>query len=85
LSEETIEVIAKAFDNFQTVERYCAIAKFDEIEENSYNLNISRYVDTTEQEETVDISAAIENLKTLDAEREEIQKKLAGFMKEIGY
>ena len=85
LRQEDIEKTANAFDQFETVERYCTIADLDEIEENNFNLNISRYVDTTEPEEPVDIVSVLSNLDLLEMERKEIQKKLDGFIKELGY
>ena len=55
----------------------------EEIKENYYNLNISRYVDTTEPEEPVDIKAVRESLSTLERERSDIQGKLDGYLKEL--
>ena len=85
LRQEDIEKIAHAFDSFRTVNRYCTVAGIDEIEENDYNLNISRYVDTTEPEEPVDIPEVISSLRALQAERAGVQDKLDGFLKELGY
>lgn len=85
LRQEDIEKTAKAFDKFETVDRYCTVSDLDEIKENDYNLNISRYVDTTEPEEPVDINNVLSNLDSLEMERREIQKKLNGFVKALGY
>jgi type I restriction enzyme M protein len=84
LRPEDIEKTVKAFEAFETVERYCTVADRTEIEENDFNLNISRYVDTTEPEEPVDITAVRANLARLEAERAEIQKKLEGYLEELG-
>ena len=65
--------------------RYCTVAELDEIKENDYNLNISRYVDTTEPEEPVDITEVMKNLEALQVERTNVQDKLDGFLKELGY
>ena len=40
--------------------RYFAIVEREELEENEFNLNIPRYVDTFEPEEEIDLKAAIE-------------------------
>ena len=40
--------------------RYFAIASIEDIEENEFNLNIPRYVDTFEPEEQIDLKKAIE-------------------------
>ena len=84
LRKEDIEKTANTFCTYETVERYCAVAELDEIKENDFNLNISRYVDTTEPEEPVDIPAVLASLKQLEEERGQIQGKLAGYLKELG-
>jgi len=83
LRDEDILKTTEAFDSFETVERYCTVSDFDEIDENDFNLNISRYVDTTEPEEQVDIKLVLSNLDTLEIERDEIQKRLDGYLKEL--
>ena len=85
LRQEDIKKTAKAFDKFETVERYCTVADLDEIKENDFNLNISRYIDTTEPEEPVDIPTVLSNLEKFADERSQIQNKLSRFFKEFGY
>jgi len=55
----------------------------EEIEENDYNLNISRYVDTTEPEEPVDIPEVLDSLKNLENERKDIQSKLDDYLRDL--
>jgi len=43
--------------------RYFAIADMDELDENEFNLNIPRYVDTFEPEEEIDLKQAIAEFK----------------------
>ena len=51
--------------------RYFSIVDMDELEENEYNLNIPRYVDTFEPEEEIDLQEAIADFKSVvDAEEE---------------
>jgi len=84
LRQKDIEKTAKAFNKFETIERQCTIADMDEIMENDYNLNISRYVDTIEPEEPINIVQVLSNLDLLEVERKEIQKNIDKFMKELG-
>jgi type I restriction enzyme M protein len=44
--------------------RYFAIADMEELDENEFNLNIPRYVDTFEPEEEIDLKQAIAEFKT---------------------
>ena len=70
LQQGNIEKTAQAFDTFETAERYCTVSELDEIKENDYNLNISRYVDTTKPEGPIDIHEVMENLDTLQVEEQ---------------
>ncbi len=59
--------------------RYFAIADMEELEENEFNLNIPRYVDTFEPEEEIDLKKAIEEFKnTINDE-----KKLDDFISNL--
>lgn len=66
-------------------EKYAYIATRAEIAENDYNLNIPRYVDTYEEEEEIDIIAVQRDIDTLEAELTEVQAKMKGYLKELGY
>lgn len=54
--------------------RYFAIVDMDDIEENEFNLNIPRYVDTFEPEEQIDLQEAIRDFQNaMQAESEAMQ------------
>lgn len=54
--------------------RYFAIVDMDDIEENEFNLNIPRYVDTFEPEEQIDLQEAIRDFqKAMQTESDTIQ------------
>ena len=54
--------------------RYFAIVDMDDIEENEFNLNIPRYVDTFEPEEQIDLQKAISDFqKAMQTESETMQ------------
>ena len=57
LRPDDIQKIIAAYKRRENIEKYAHLAGFDEIKENSYNLNIPRYVDTFEEEEEIDIVA----------------------------
>ena len=60
------------------------IVNISELAENDYNLNISRFIDTSEAEIEVDIKAVHLKLSELEKRETEIDAKLAGFLKELG-
>ena len=56
--------------------RYFAIVDMDEIEENEFNLNIPRYVDTFEPEEQIDLKQAIADFKAAMQAETKVEKEL---------
>lgn len=85
LRQEDIEEITNTFDAFEDVEKYATIVSVSAIKENDYNLNISRYVDTTVDEEEIDIEAVIEEIKELKLQSIETEEKLNGYLIELGF
>ncbi|NOS54578.1 type I restriction-modification system subunit M, partial [Acinetobacter baumannii] len=53
------------------------LASFDEIKENDFNLNIPRYVDTTEPEKPVDVVKVVADIKKNDEEIARLSSELA--------
>jgi type I restriction enzyme M protein len=75
----------KAAFNAQTeVENYCRVVTLDEIRSNDGNLNIARYIDNGETEETVDVVATLAQLATLADEEALIDARLNGYLAELG-
>lgn len=55
LMQENIDRIVETYKKREDVEKFAHVARFEEIKENDFNLNIPRYVDTFEEQEEVDI------------------------------
>ena len=85
LRKEDIEKITGAYREYQTVEKYCRPIPLDEIRANDYNLNITRYIDVTEEEPSIDIQQVLDELFTLKKERTAIEEKMNTFLKGLGY
>ncbi|HEX2845401.1 MAG TPA: type I restriction-modification system subunit M [Chitinophagaceae bacterium] len=66
-------------------DKYAYRASLKEIEENDYNLNIPRYVDTFEEEAPVDIPATQAEIKKLKKELIVIENKMDEYLKELGF
>ena len=86
LNEEVhINKIMETYTSWETIDKYSFIAKRSDIEENDYNLNIPRYVDTFEEEEPVDIKATQEEIKVLKKEIDDVENELAKHLTELGF
>lgn len=83
LASENIEKIAKIYENYEEVEKYSHIATFEEIEENEFNLNIKRYVDTFEEEEEINIEETKSNIRAIEFEIKELENDLEKSLKEL--
>ena len=84
LSEENIEKIMETFESRRDVEKYSHVAAIDEIRENEYNLNIPRYVDTFEDEETIDIDEVIRQLEQDKKEIADLEAIINEQLKSLG-
>ena len=84
LRDTDVERIIATYRNRTVSDRYSHVATMAEIEENDWNLNIPRYVDTFEEEAPVDLSAVLEELNAIDASMAEVDGRIAAFCKELG-
>lgn len=85
LLEKDIKKIVDAYHNFSDVEKYASVVNLETIKENDYNLNISRYVDTSEEEELVNIEGVLEELKEINGRYHETERRLDAYLRELGY
>lgn len=84
LTDEHVEKILNTYINRETIEKYSYAATLEEIKENDNNLNIPRYVDTFEEEESVDLKVVSVRIEEIDNEITEIDAKLEEYFKELG-
>jgi type I restriction enzyme M protein len=84
LREEDIEKIITTYRERIAEDKYSYVAPISEIVENDYNLNIPRYVDTFEEEEPIDITAVMSEIKTLEAKRTDLDQQIDVYFKELG-
>lgn len=85
LRDEDVAKIARTFHAFKDVDKYARVVPLDEVEKNDFNLNISRYVETAEAAEKVDVRAAIAKLRELEGKRAEAEARMNAYLKELGY
>lgn len=64
-------------------DKYAYRATISDIQENDYNLNIPRYVDTFEEEAPVDIKATQENIVVLKQELVQVETQMENYLKEL--
>ena len=85
LDEDNIKKIVDTYRARQPVDKYAHLATPEELAANDYNLNIPRYVETFEEEAEIDLVAVRAERLRLKAELAELEIKMDGYLKELGY
>jgi len=83
LRQQDIDKIVNAFDNYKDIDKYARVVDIKEIEANEYNLNVRRFVDTSEEEEEIDVLQVKKELTDLEKEKDNIDKKVNNYLKEL--
>lgn len=84
LGPEQLDRIVAAWRAREDVERYAAVAPRARLRENGFNLNIPRYVDTFEAEETIDVAAVQREIEALEAQLAATRVKMDDYLRELG-
>lgn len=84
LREQDIEKIVRTYRAFASVEKYATRATPEQLRENDFNLNITRYVDTFEEEAPVDLKAVQQRINELEDQLVKVKGEMAGYLKELG-
>ena len=83
LKTETIDRIFELYHHYNDDEPYAERVTQDEIAENDYNLNISRYVDIFEKRQSYDLKEMQEQVNKLETERVQLNEKYNESLKEL--
>lgn len=86
LTDEHIKKIVDAYVDRKDIEGYAHVADIESevIEKNAYNLNIPRYVDTTEEEEEIDIEQVKVDLLEIQKQKGELLQSVSETLKILG-
>ena len=85
IDPEHIEKIVASYGAFEDKERFAHVADLEEIKCNDFNLNISRYVDTTEPVEVMSVADALAQLREAEQRRDEATARMDALLAELGY
>lgn len=84
LEDAHIEKIIKAYADRVDIPKFAHVATMDEIEKNDWNLNIPRYVDTSEEEEPVDLKQVTKEINEISHEIQEASDDLKRYFDALG-
>ncbi len=83
LREKDIYKIVSTYYLREEIEGYSHRASLDELKGNDFNLNIPRYVDTYEEEESIDINDLVSRHKSVSDKIEKVTKEIEEAYKEL--
>ena len=84
LREEDVEKIIEAYRSRATISRYAREVSLNEIKDNGYNLNITRYVNLSKDEEAVDLAAVQARLEDVEKEIATARDEHNKYLRELG-
>ena len=88
LGDEHIKKIVKAYKNVEgrmEEEGFSKLIPVEKIKDNDYNLNVTLYVFPEEEIEEIDVAKEWEELRKIERELAEVEKKIEGYLKELKY
>lgn len=85
LTEDNIAKIIEIYRARESVDKYAYLATLQDVKDNDYNLNISRYVDTFEEEAEIDLVAVRAEREQLKTQLAELEVQMAKYLEELGY
>ena len=83
LSKENIAKIADAYRRFTDIDGFSRVVDIEEVRDNDYNLNVTLYVMPIEEEESINIALEFSELKKLEMERQEVERKLEEYISQL--
>ena len=81
---EDVDAIIDAYQSRQTISRYSREVSLSEIKENGYNLNITRYVNLSKDEEKIDLAEVHKRLEKIERDITEARNEHNKYLKELG-
>ena len=85
MNDEHIDKVLELYNNRETVEKQAYLASYEDIEANDFNLNIPRYVDTSEEEPEVDLKALSEQMSETNRSIREGNEALLQMLGELTF
>lgn len=83
LRQTDIDRIIETYRERRKIDKYSHIATLQEVKDNDYSLNIPRYVNTFEKEDSIDITDISKQLKKLEIELNKTDAEILSFCREL--
>lgn len=85
LRDQDIDHICDTFRAYSDVKKCARVVPLQEIRQNNWDLRIGKYVDTSDEEERIDVTQALETLREVQHNRAESEATMNRHLEELGY
>ena len=85
MNEEHIDKVLKLYNDRKTVDKLTYLASYDDIKANDFNLNIPRYVDTSEEEEEIDLKVLTGSIRETNKSIKECNEALISMLGDLTF
>ena len=85
MNKEHIDKVLELYNERKSVDKLSFLASYEDIEKNDFNLNIPRYIDTSEEEEEIDLRELSENFRNINKEIKESNEVLMKMFGELTF
>lgn len=85
LRPQDINKIVKAFNGYEDIEKYARVVSLDDIESKSFNLNIREYIDSSEEDEVIDVKKVRSEIASLKKELLKADTLVEKYLDELNY
>lgn len=83
MTDEHINHVLDLYTKRENVDKEAFVASYADIEKNDFNLNIPRYVDSTEEEEEIDLDDLLAEMREIDAEMKKAKGEFLDLLGEL--
>lgn len=80
-----INKIVKAFNGYEDIDKYARVVSLKDIEEKDFNLNIREYIDSSEEDEVIDVKKVRSEIASLKKELAEADALVEKYLDELNY
>lgn len=85
MTDEHIDHVLELYKERKTVDKEAYLASYEDVERNDFNLNIPRYVDTTEEEPEISLKDLTAKIRNTDIEIKKENQSLLELMKNLTF
>jgi len=85
LQPQDVNKIVKAFYGYEDIEKYARVVSMKDIEDKGFNLNIREYIDSSEEDEVIDVKKVRNEITSLKKELLEADALVEKYLDELNY